>query len=162
MARDDWASRRPRWLQAAQRWFGRMIGVIAPVHARLALVTNGRIPAGLGPRPGIILETIGRKSGKTRRVVLTYLPDGARIIVIASNYGRPGHPAWYENLVAQPAVQVIRSGRSHPYVARVAAGAERLAYLRRTDDVTYGVYAPYARKTQREIPVVVLEPRGAR
>jgi len=53
---------------------------------------------------------------------------------------------------------VIRRGQSHPYVARVATGDERRNLLKRTDDVTYGVYAAYSRKTDREIPVVVLTP----
>jgi deazaflavin-dependent oxidoreductase (nitroreductase family) len=145
-------------LKGAQRWFGRLIGLVAPLHARLALATNGWVSPNLGGRPGIILETIGRRSGTPRRVVLTYLPDGERIVVIASNYGREGHPAWYRNIEAGPSVTIIAKRLRHPYRARIAVGEERLNYLRTTDDATYGVYAAYARKTAREIPVVVLEP----
>jgi deazaflavin-dependent oxidoreductase (nitroreductase family) len=112
----------------------------------------------LGGRPGIILETIGRRSGTPRRVVLTYLPDGERIVVTASNYGREGHPAWYHNIEAEPSVTIIYKRFRRPYRARIAVGEERLTYLRATDDATYGVYAAYARKTSREIPVVILEP----
>jgi deazaflavin-dependent oxidoreductase (nitroreductase family) len=90
--------------------------------------------------------------------VITYLPDHERIILVASNYGRAGNPSWFENLVADPHVRVIRRGQSLPYVARVATGDERRNLLKRTDDVTYGVYAAYSRKTDREIPVVVLTP----
>ena len=158
MPGDDWAAQRPAWLKAAQRWFGRLIGLVAPFHARLALATNGWVSPNLGGRPGIILETIGRRSGTPRRVVLTYLPDGARIVVIASNYGREGHPAWYRNIEAEPSVTIIYKRFRRPYRARIATGEERLGYLRATDDATYGVYAAYARKTAREIPVVVLEP----
>jgi deazaflavin-dependent oxidoreductase (nitroreductase family) len=79
-------------------------------------------------------------------------------VLIASNYGRAGNPAWFENLVAGPHVKVIRRGRALSYTARVAVDDERRNLLRRTDDVTYGVYAAYARKTEREIPVVVLTP----
>lgn len=158
MPGDDWAARRPSWLKAAQRWFGRLIGLVAPLHARLALATNGWISPALGGRPGIILETTGRTSGLPRRVVLTYLPDGERIVVIASNYGRAGDPAWYRNIVAEPNVTVVYKRFRTSYRARVATGTERLGYLRATDDATYGVYAAYARKTAREIPVVILEP----
>ena len=158
MPGDDWATQRPSWLKGAQRWFGRLIGLVAPLHARLALATNGWVSPNLGGRPGIILETIGRRSGTPRRVVLTYLPDGERIVVIASNYGREGHPAWYRNIEAEPSVTIIYKRFRRPYRARIAAGEERLQYLRETDDATYGVYAAYARKTSREIPVVVLEP----
>ena len=158
MPGDDWAAQRPSWLKAAQRWFGRLIGLVAPLHARLALATNGWVSPNLGGRPGIILETIGRRSGTPRRVVLTYLPDGERIVVIASNYGREGHPAWYRNIEAEPSVTIIYKRFRRPYRARIAVGEERLNYLRATDDTTYGVYAAYARKTSREIPVVILEP----
>jgi deazaflavin-dependent oxidoreductase (nitroreductase family) len=158
MPGDDWAAQRPSWLKGAQRWFGRLIGLVGPLHARLALATNGWVSPNLGGRPGIILETIGRRSGAPRRVVLTFLPDGGRIVVIASNYGREGHPAWYRNIEAEPSVTIIYRRFRRPYRARIAVGSERLNYLRATDDATYGVYAAYARKTSREIPVVVLEP----
>jgi deazaflavin-dependent oxidoreductase (nitroreductase family) len=158
MPGDDWAAQRPSWLKGAQRWFGRLIGLVAPLHARLALATNGWVSPNLGGRPGIILETIGRRSGTPRRVVLTYLPDSERIVVIASNYGREGHPAWYRNIEAEPSVTIIYKRFRRPYRARIAVGEERLTYLRVTDDATYGVYAAYARKTSREIPVVILEP----
>lgn len=161
MPGDDWAAPRPSWLKAAQRWFGRLIGLVAPLHARLALATNGWVSPNLGGRPGIILETIGRRSGAPRRVVLTYLPDGDRIVVIASNYGREGHPAWYRNIEAEPNVAIIFKRERRPFRARIAVGDERLRYLRATDDATYGVYAAYARKTAREIPVVILEPAAA-
>jgi deazaflavin-dependent oxidoreductase (nitroreductase family) len=91
-------------------------------------------------------------------VVLTYLPDGERIVVIASNYGREGHPAWYRNIEAEQNVTIIYKRVRKPYRARIAVGEERRGYLRTTDDATYGVYAAYARKTSREIPVVILEP----
>ena len=158
MPGDDWAARRPSWLKGAQRWLGRLIGLVAPLHARLALATNGWVSPNLGGRPGIILETIGRRSGTPRRVVLTYLPDGERIVVTASNYGREGHPAWYQNIEAEPSVTIIYKRFRRPYRARIVTGKERLNYLRATDDATYGVYAAYARKTSREIPVVALEP----
>ena len=158
MPGDDWAAQRPSWLKGAQRWFGRLIGLVAPLHARLALATNGWVSPNLGGRPGIILETIGRRSGTPRRVVLTYLPDGERIVVTASNYGREGHPAWYQNIEAEPSVTIIYKRFRRPYRARIVTGKERLNYLRATDDATYGVYAAYARKTSREIPVVALEP----
>ena len=106
----------------------------------------------------MILETTGRRSGLARRVVLTYLADGPRIVLVASNYGRAGNPAWFENLVAEPRVGVIRRGGRERFLARVASGAERSELLRRTDNVTFGVYAAYSRRTTREIPVVVLEP----
>ena len=158
MPGDDWAAQRPSWLKAAQRWFGRLIGLVAPLHARLALATSGWVSPNLGGRPGIILETIGRRSGAPRRVVLTYLLDDERIVVIASNYGRAGHPAWYRNIEANQNVTIVYKRFRRPYRARIAVGEERLRYLRATDDATYGVYAAYARKTSREIPVVVLEP----
>lgn len=160
MARDDWAVPRPAPLKIAQRGFARLVRLTLPWHARLSLATNGIVPPSVAWRPGIILETTGRRTGRPRRAVITYLPDAERIVLVASNYGRANHPSWYENLVADPNVRVIRRGRALPFTARETSGDERADYLRRLDGATFGVYSSYARATDREIPVVVLTPAG--
>ena len=156
MARDDWATPRSALLKSAQRWFGRLIGLIVPLHAKLALATNGRISPSLFWRPGIILETKGRKSGLPRRAVITYLADHDRIVLVASNYGRPGNPSWYENLVANPQVHVIRHG-SHVVSRARCDRDERRNLLKRMMTSRMRVRRLF-RKTEREIPVVVLTP----
>ena len=127
MPRDDWAAPRSSALRSAQRWFGRLIALVVPLHARLALATNGRITPSLFWRPGIILETTGRTSGAKRRVVLTYLPDDERIVLIASNYGRAGNPRWFDNLVAD-----LKSAKDDELIQKLAAVLEKLVQDRKS------------------------------
>ena len=108
----------------------------------------------------------GRSSGLPRTTILTVAhrepgPDGERLIVIASRGGDDLHPAWYLNLVAQSSVQVAQWGEHpQPYLARTAEADER-ARLWPLAVAAYRGYAEYQRKTEREIPVVILEPAPA-
>lgn len=133
-------------------------------HRVLLRLTGGRLGRSLGGMPVIELTTVGRSSGVSRTAILTVphreqMPDGGeRLIVIASRGGDDAQPAWYLNLVAEPVVQVARVGEHpRPYVARTADPAER-ARLWPLAVRSYRGYAGYQRKTQREIPVVILEP----
>lgn len=131
-------------------------------HPRLYRWSGGRIGGKLAGLPVLLLETIGRRSGARRETALTYLPhphpDGEHFVVIASVLGEPKHPAWYLNLRADPKVAVT-VGRSRIAVtARDAEGEER---ERIWDDLVEIApdYAQYRTKTDRRIPVVVLERR---
>lgn len=108
--------------------------------------------------PLITLTTTGAKSGQPRRVPLVGIPDGARLILIASNWGQAKHPAWLHNIRANPRVMV--SGRDvaaeRLYVARELTGAEREAAWARAVAL-YPGYAGYAARAGREIGVVALE-----
>ena len=104
----------------------------------------------------LILTTRGRKSGESRDHALIYREhDGAHVIV-ASKGGAPSHPAWYLNLVAEPTVQVQVLGDRFTAHARTATGAERDELWPLMVEV-WPDYAQYATRTDREIPVVVLE-----
>jgi deazaflavin-dependent oxidoreductase (nitroreductase family) len=118
-----------------------------------------RIGAGFrNPVPICLLEHRGRRTGRLRTTPLVYLEDGDRIIVVASQAGRPEHPMWYLNLLADPDVTVqVRSTR-RPMHARVAEDDERSLLWPRLVDL-YADYASYQSWTDRVIPVVVLEPR---
>lgn len=107
----------------------------------------------------ILLTTTGRKTGKPRTWPLTGLREGDGWVVAASNGGHDHHPAWYLNLVADPDAVVRDGRRSVPVRARVAEGAERDAQYQRFVDYLR-VYADYATATDRQIPVVFLEPRA--
>ncbi len=125
---------------------------------------NGTISSGMfkGARL-LLLTTTGAKSGKERINPLAYTRDGDNYVVIASKGGSPTHPDWYHNILANPEVGVevaTRSGvhqfRAH---ARIAEGDER----QRLYDAQAAVmpnFAEYQKKTEREIPAVVLGPRG--
>ena len=106
--------------------------------------------------PLITLTTTGAKSGQPRRVPLVGIPDGERLLLIASNWGQARHPAWLHNVRANPLVSVTRNGETRPYVARELAGAERdTAWARAV--ALYPGYQGYAARAGREIGVVVLE-----
>jgi deazaflavin-dependent oxidoreductase (nitroreductase family) len=105
--------------------------------------------------PIITLTTTGARSGKPRDVPLVGIPDGERLILIASNWGQARHPAWYYNVKANPAVMVTRGGQTQPYVAQELTGAAREAAWARAVAL-YPGYRGYAERAGREIPVIAL------
>lgn len=119
-------------------------------------LVGGRIP-GVGA-PILLLDHVGAKSGKRRTSPLLYVADGDNVAVIASKGGYPRHPAWFHNLRANPDASAQVGAERRPVRARVATGAERDRLWRRAVEA-YRPYADYQARTDREIPVVVLEPR---
>ena len=118
-----------------------------------------RIGAGFrNPVPICLLEHRGRKTGKVRTTPLVYLEDGERVVVVASQAGRPEHPMWYLNLLANPDVTVQIRNRRRAMRARVAEQEERAVLWPRLVDL-YADYDSYQSWTDRVIPVIVLEPR---
>ncbi len=106
--------------------------------------------------PVVTVTTIGAKSGRPRSVPLVAVPDGDRLILIASNWGQAKHPAWYYNVKAHPDVTVTAGGETRRYVAREVMGEERAACWARAVAV-YPGYEGYAKRAGRGIPVVVVE-----
>ena len=99
-----------------------------------------------------------RKSGQPRTAPMMYVPDGDRLLVIASNIGAPKHPAWYHNLVADPDI-VLQDGTEVVEMrARELAADERAEWWARATEV-WPAYDDYQKRTDRQIPVLVLEPR---
>ncbi len=109
-----------------------------------------------GARIGL-LTTTGRKTGRRRTVALVYLRDDERIVLVASQGGMPRHPIWFLNLEADPAVEFQTGPAPRPYRARRADPAERGRYWPRLCAL-YPGYETYQQKTEREIPIVILEP----
>ena len=134
----------------------RFFRAFARGHTRVLVRTRG-FPSWSGPRLRfLVLETRGRRSGRPRSVVLLYMPDGDNYVVIASNFGGEHPPAWWMNLSAEPEAVVHVSGRTVPVRARVLAGEEREAMLKRA--VSYNrQWRGYAQTVQRELPIVRLE-----
>jgi deazaflavin-dependent oxidoreductase (nitroreductase family) len=135
------SSRPPGWQQA---------------HARRYLETGGQDGHIWEGVPTLLLTTTGRRSGQSRTTPLIYGRDGERYLVVASRGGAPAHPAWYENLVAQPAVQVQVMADRFAARARPASPAERPALWKKMAAI-WPPYDEYQARTMREIPVVVLE-----
>jgi deazaflavin-dependent oxidoreductase (nitroreductase family) len=106
----------------------------------------------------LLLTTTGKRSGIERTAPLIYGRDGENYVVVASRGGAPASPAWYWNLVADPHVELQVLDEVFPAEARTAAGEERERLWRLMAEV-WPSYDEYAARTQREIPVVVLEPR---
>ena len=106
------------------------------------------------------LRTVGRRTGTPRTTLLTYLEDGDRRVVVASNAGAERHPAWWLNLRANPRAEVVIDGRARPVAGREATGEERARLWSRI--VAWKpAYADYERRADgRTVPVVVLEPDG--
>jgi deazaflavin-dependent oxidoreductase (nitroreductase family) len=109
--------------------------------------------------PSLLLTTTGRKSGEKFIFPLFYGEDGGKYFVIASKGGAPEHPGWYRNILADPLVEVQVGTKKLKARARTASGAER-AQLWEKSLQFWPPYEDYQKKTQREIPVVVLEPMG--
>lgn len=106
--------------------------------------------------PTLVLTTTGRRSGQRRRNALIYGQDGDRYVIVASKGGDDHHPLWYLNLVADPDVTVQVGGDVFPAQARTA-GADERARLWSLMTGIWPAYAEYQAKTEREIPVIVLE-----
>lgn len=124
-----------------------------------ALIAQFRAAGGrLGERPLLLLTTTGRRSGETRTSPMMYVDDGDRRLVIASNVGAPRHPAWYLNLVADPAVTVEADGETYRATAVPLEGDE---YDRAWASIVagYPFFADHQRGTSRRIPVVALARR---
>lgn len=112
---------------------------------------------GPGILPTLLLTTIGRKSGKPRHLPLLYQKTNAGYIIVASKGGAPSHPAWYLNLLTNPRCEIRVGAEQHHVVARIAEGDER-SMLWNVMAKLYPEYNNYQAATDREIPVVVLEP----
>lgn len=118
---------------------------------------DSSVIGGPGPVPTLLLTTQGRKSGKPRILPMIYGRTATGYAVIASKGGSPSDPAWYLNLVAHPEVDVQVADKCFKAVARTAAGDERAAIWRKMVAI-YPPYEHYQEITERQIPVVVLEP----
>jgi len=107
--------------------------------------------------PALLLTTTGRKSGDTFIFPLFYGTDGGSYFVVASKGGAPQHPGWYRNILANPDVEVQVGTKKMNARARTTAGEERLRLWKKALEF-WPPYADYQLKTEREIPVVVLDP----
>ncbi len=109
--------------------------------------------------PVIILTSRGAKSGKIRKTPLMRVESGGDYAVVASQGGAPTNPVWYYNLVADPHVELQDGPVRTDRVAREVTGAEKATWWERAV-AAYPDYADYQKKTDRPIPVFVLEPSG--
>ena len=117
---------------------------------------GGKVGGGFEGAPMLLLHTIGAKSGTERVSPLVYQTDGDRIVIFASKAGADTHPDWFHNIRANPDVTIEIGTETQTRRARVAEGEER-ERLFATQKATMPAFAEYEAKTERQIPVVVLE-----
>jgi deazaflavin-dependent oxidoreductase (nitroreductase family) len=134
------------------------------VHRGLLSVSGGRLGRRVGAMAVLELTTTGRRSGQPRTVLLTSpVRMGDALVVVASRGGDDRHPAWFLNLRDHPGVEVAMAGEpkqpKQPKLARVATPDERAALWPRVVSAYRG-YGDYQTKTDREIPLVLLEPEA--
>lgn len=129
------------------------------VHRGMLAASFGKLGYDVNKMPVLELTTTGRKSGQPRSCMLTApLVEGDTIVVVASRGGDDIHPAWFHNLSANPEVQVAWKGNpAKPYRAQVATAEER-ARMWPIITAKHRNYAGYQKKTNREIPLVLLTP----
>jgi deazaflavin-dependent oxidoreductase (nitroreductase family) len=133
--------------------------VATGLHRAVFNISKGRIFGKAFGMPFVKLVTTGRRSGKERSTMLAApIADGDRLVLVASYGGDDRHPAWYLNLRANPAVRVTTAGSPRTMIARVATDEEKDELWPQITLVFEG-YADYQKRTERPIPVVILEPR---
>lgn len=111
-------------------------------------------------KPVIILTSVGAKSGKIRKTPLMRVEHEGRYAVVASLAGAPKHPVWYYNLRANPTVELQDGPVKREMVAREVTGEEKALWWERAVQA-WPDYAEYQKKTERQIPVFVLDPVGS-
>jgi deazaflavin-dependent oxidoreductase (nitroreductase family) len=129
-------------------------------HTALYRLTGGRVGNRLVDNDMLLLTTSGRTSGRPHVVPLLYLRDGESLVLVASYGGRPRNPDWYLNLSADPLVATQVLDEHRRWLARTASSAERQSWWPRIVEA-YPGYAEYQARTDREIPVVILDPAPA-
>ncbi|HET6884991.1 MAG TPA: nitroreductase family deazaflavin-dependent oxidoreductase [Rubrobacteraceae bacterium] len=137
-------------IAAAQKW-------VTKLHVAAYRATEGKIGGRLMNSPVLLLLTTGRKSGKERTTPLLFLRDGVNYIMVASNGGTAGDPAWWLNLQKDPEAIVEIGGRTLRVRAEEVKGEEKRRLWTRLVEM-YPLYESYQQRTDREIPVILLRP----
>jgi deazaflavin-dependent oxidoreductase (nitroreductase family) len=132
--------------------------VVAPVEAPPMKASRGRIRVSFSA-PVVVLTSIGARSGERRAIPLTYFTDGDAVILIASNYGGPRHPAWYHNLLAHPQCELHLGTCGGRFIAEEARGSDRDRLYALATDRLNQAFALYGERSgARTIPVMRLRP----
>lgn len=149
MAEPTPASSLPAWIQ-------NHLDRYLATHGEEGYLWDASLGGGKGLVPTLLLTTTGRKSGKRLTLPLIFGRSGDDYVVVASKGGSPTHPAWYLNLTDHPEVEVQVKADRFNARAHTAQGEERTVLWRKMVEI-YGPYEQYQTRTDRQIPVVVLQ-----
>jgi deazaflavin-dependent oxidoreductase (nitroreductase family) len=134
------------------------VRLLTGVHRAVFRMSKGRLGNTGFRMPVLELTTVGRKTGKRRSTMLTSpVQDGERLVLVASYGGDDRHPTWFLNLRDHPDVEVTMRGETRPMRARVATADEKAELWPRVVEAYKG-YAQYQTRTDRDIPLVIVEP----
>jgi len=135
----------------------RFTKAVTSVHEAIFKASKGRVMGNMYGMPVVRLETKGRKSGKRRTTMLTSpVHDDGKVVLVASYGGDDRHPTWFLNARANPDVTITMKGRTRKMRAHVASPDEKAELWPQVTE-TYKGYAGYQTKTDRDIPLLVLE-----
>lgn len=130
------------------------------LHAAIYHLTRGRVIGRVGGQPVLLLETVGRRTGRRRTTPVQYLADGDTFVVVASNAGAARPPAWYLNLRENPHARVRVGARTVDVRAQQAVGPDRAELWQRLTAANRYLERA-ARKAGRELPLMALVPSTA-
>ena len=141
-----------------QMWpvLGRLVRVHVAVYRATGGTVGHRMPF---TPPMLLLDHLGAKTGQPRTTALAYVEDGEDLVLVASKGGHPRNPGWYHNLLAHPDTTIQVGARRSAVRARVATPEERARLWPKTV-AAYRGYLGYQERAEREIPLVILEPRA--
>jgi deazaflavin-dependent oxidoreductase (nitroreductase family) len=127
-------------------------------HAGVYRASGGKLGGSMGKSPVLLLNTVGRKTGVERTTPLLYAMDSEDYAIVASYGGAPKHPDWFLNLQANPETSIEVGGRKINVRAEVATSEDKPRLWAKLTEM-YPTYDDYQKKTEREIPVIILHPR---
>jgi F420H(2)-dependent quinone reductase len=143
------------WTGAGRRW---VIKMLARTHVRLNELSGGRLANKMQGHDVCFVTMTGAVSGRKRTKPLMYVPFNGGVLLVASIGGAPQNPTWFGNIMKHPEIQVRHRGKTMDLNARLAQADER-SELWPICDAAFPPYADYRTKTDREIPILVCEPR---
>lgn len=130
---------------------------LSALHRIVFKLTGGRLASRMVDNDILLLTTVGETTGREHEIPLLYLRDDGAFVVIASYGGRADHPQWYKNLLARPEARVQIGTETVAVRSRTATSEERSRLWPRVVGAYEG-YEVYQSRTEREIPIVILEP----
>jgi deazaflavin-dependent oxidoreductase (nitroreductase family) len=136
-----------------------LVKAFVDLNVRAYRLTGGRLGGKMKGAPVLLLDHVGRKTGRARTTPVLYLTDGDDLVIVGSRGGSDAMPAWFLNLMSRPGTTVQVGSERRAVVARQATPEEKQRLWPLLVEM-YDEYAVYQQRTKREIPVAILSPAG--